>query len=348
MNVELLKKLCDAPGVPGAEEPVKEIFLTEIRKYTDEVYEDHIGNIIAHIGGDGPRLVLDGHLDEVGFMVKHIDDQGFLSVIPLGGVDPRVFYGQRVIVWGRKPLVGVVGAVPPHLSKGGQTAEAPDIEDCLIDLGLEPSKVVDNVRLGDPVTFATELRETEDAVISKAIDNRVSLFVILEALSRRPRLGCDLYVTATVQEEVGLRGARTINPAIEPEFSVVLEGTVSNSLPGVPGSKQLARALSGPEIRLSDKYIVTNRALSFFIYNLGKRLGIPCQLVVKRQGGTNASAFQVTGKGTRSTVVSVPVRYLHSPSSVAFKSDILHTVHLIAATLESIGGFDPNAVGPHP
>lgn len=342
MNIELLKRLCDAPGIPGVEEPVKEIFTAEITKYTDEVFEDHIGNIIAHIGGDGPRLVLDGHLDEVGFMVKHIDDQGFVSVVPLGGIDPKVFYGQRVVIWGRKPLVGVVGAVPPHLSKGGQT-EAPDIEDCLIDLGLEPSKVADNVRLGDPVTFATELIETEDAVISKAIDNRVSLFVILETLSRRPRLGCDLYVTATVQEEVGLRGARTINPAVEPEFSIVLEGTVSNSLPGVPGSKQLARTLSGPEIRLSDKYIVTNRAFSFFVYNLGKRLDIPCQLVVKRQGGTNASAFQVTGKGTRSTVVSVPVRYLHSPNSVAFKSDIAHTIDLIFAILENISDFDQNA-----
>lgn len=342
MNTELLKLLCDTPGLPGAEDPIKKVVVEELSKYTDEIEEDYIGNVIAHIGGNGRKLVLDGHMDEVGFMVKHIDDMGFVSVIALGGVDPRVFYGQRLKIWGRSALTGVVGAVPPHLTRNKNAPnEAPPIEDCLIDLGLKADTVRKNVRIGDVVTFDTELIETEDAVISKAIDNRVALFVILEALAKNPDLGCDLYVTATVQEEVGLRGARTINPIVEPEFSIVLEGTVSNSLPGVPGSKQLARTLGGPEIRLSDKYIVTNRALSFFIQDIAKKRNIPAQMTVKSAGGTNASAMQVTGKGTRSTVISVPTRYLHSPSSVAYKADIESTIDLVAALLTDIKDFDP-------
>lgn len=344
MNLGLLKRLCDTPGLPGAEEPVKKIFVEELRKYTDNISEDYIGNVIAHVGGRGPKLVLDGHLDEVGFMVKHVDDSGFLSVIALGGIDPRVFYGQRVVVWGKRPLTGVVAALPPHLSKREGGSDTPAVEDCLIDLGLSPETVRENVNVGDGVTFGTELLETDDSVISKAIDNRVSLFVILEVLSRNPRLSCDLYVTATVQEEVGLRGARTINPVVDPEFSIALEGTVSNSLPGVPPSKQLARTLEGPEIRLSDKYIVTNRVLSFYLRDVAIKRGIPFQIVVKSMGGTNASALQVTGKGTRATVVSVPVRYLHSPGSIAFKADIEHTIELIHATLEEIKDFNPKAL----
>jgi len=345
MDLALLKELCDAPGLPGAEESVREIFLREIRRYTYDIREDHLGNVIAHLpGGNGPRLVLDGHLDEVGFMVKHVDDAGFVSVIPLGGIDPRVFYGQRVVVWGKEPCVGVVGAKPPHITKRGkEDGEVPGVEDCLIDLGLEGARVRELVSVGDPVTYATELVETRDAVISKALDNRLALFVILEALKRSPRLACDLYVTATVQEEVGLRGARIINIDVEPEYVVVLEGTVSNDLPGVPDSKKLARVLAGPEIRLADKYIITNRALSFFLKDLAEERGIPYQLVAKTMGGTNASALQVTGRGAKATVVSVPVRYLHSPSSVAYKRDIEHTIDLVAAVLENLDRIDAEA-----
>lgn len=342
MDIALLKKLCDTPGLPGAEDPVKEVMVAELGKYTKDISHDYIGNVIAHIGGKGPRLVLDGHMDEVGFMVKAIDDRGFLSVITLGGVDPKVFYGQRLMVWGKEPLVGVVGAVPPHIGRANPSKEPPAVEDCVIDLGLSAERVQELVQIGDVATFDTELVETQDAVISKAIDNRVALFVILEVLARKPKLKCDLYVTATVQEEVGLRGARTINPIVEPEFSIVLEGTVSNDLPGVKRDKQLARTKHGPEIRLADKYIVTNRALSYFMMRVAKEKGIPAQLMAKSAGGTNAAAMQVTGKGTRSTVVSVPTRYLHSPSSVAYKTDIEHTIELIAATLESMDKFDPS------
>lgn len=340
METKFLKQLCEAPGLPGAEEPVKEIVISALKEFTEEITQDALGNVVAHIPGDGPRLLLDAHMDEVGFMVRYINERGFLRVIPLGGIDPKVFYGQRLVVWGRKPLVGMVAASPPHIRKEDEK-EAPEVEDCFIDLGLLPEKVSSLVKVGDVVSYFSPFVETEDAVISKAIDDRVGLFVILEALRQKPRISCDLYVSATAQEEVGLRGANVIVPQFEPEIVIALEGTVANDIPGVPEHKTLAKVGKGPEIRLSDKYLVANRALSFFITELADRRKIPYQVTVKRVGSTNATAMQVTGRGSRVGAISVPVRYLHSPGCLAYKSDIEETINLISAILEEIKHFIP-------
>jgi endoglucanase len=339
MNIKLLKQLCETPGLPGAEEPVKKIIKKEFEKLTKEVSEDALGNIIAHIPGKGPKLVLDAHTDEVGFMVNHIDKRGFVRVTSLGGMDPRVFYGQRLIICGKKPLVGMVGAVPPHISKSGNNKEVPEIEDCVVDLGLRADKVHKLVSIGDVVSFYPPFEETEDAVISKAIDDRVGLFVMLEALRKEPKLGCDLYLTATVQEEAGLRGARVIVPVIEPDFVIALEGTVAMDLPGIAESKTLANVEKGPEIRLLDRFLVAHRPFSYFIMDIAKKKKIPYQVTVKNAGSTNATAMQVTGKGSRAAVVSVPTRYLHSPSSLAYKSDIEDTIKLIYHIIEGLKDF---------
>jgi putative aminopeptidase FrvX len=339
MRVELLKQLCETPGLPGAEAPVKEIVISNLREFTQEIKEDTLGNVIAHIPGNGPKLVMDAHMDEVGFMVNHIDRRGFLRLTPLGGVDQRVFYGQRLVIWGKKPLVGMVAAIPPHISRNSSEKDVPEVEDCVIDLGLSEEKVKDQVKIGDVVSYYSPFEETEDAIISKAIDDRVGLFVMLEALRRNPNLTCDLYFTASVQEEVGLRGARIIVPVYEPDFVLALEGTVSMDFPGTPEHKKLARIGNGPEVRLSDRFLVANRPLSFFITDLAEKNKIPYQVTVKKAGSTNATAMQVTGKGSRAAVISVPVRYLHSPSNLAFKSDIESTINLVFKVLENLGNF---------
>lgn len=339
MNIKLLKQLCETPGLPGAEDAVKKIIWKEFSKLTKEVHEDALGNIIAHIPGKGPKLVLDAHTDEVGFMVNHIDKRGFIRVTSLGGMDPRVFYGQRLIIYGKKTLTGMVGAVPPHISKSGNNKEVPEIEDCVVDLGLKAEKVHKLVSVGDVVSFYPPFEETEDAIISKAIDDRVGLFVMLEALRKKPKLGCDLYLTATVQEEVGLRGARVIVPVVEPDFVIALEGTVAMDLPGIAEYKTLANVEKGPEIRLSDRFLVAHRPFSYYMMDVAKKKKIPYQVTVKKAGSTNATAMQVTGKGSRAGVVSVPTRYLHSPSSIAYKSDIEDTIKLIYHIIEGIKDF---------
>lgn len=340
VDFKLLKTLCDIPAVPGDEGAVRDFVISELRPRVKEISVDVLGNIIARVGGRGSRVVVDAHMDEVGFLVSHIDDRGFVRVQALGGIDARVFYGQRLVVHGTKPLPAVVGAVPPHVSKKGGDGNVPEVDDCVIDAGLSAEKVKKYVKIGDPVTFDSGLAETEDAVIARSIDDRVGIFVILKMLESKPKLGCELFVTLTVQEEPGLRGARIIAPVVEPDFVIALEGTVAMDLPGVAPHKTLAKTLSGPEIRLSDRYLVADRGFSFFIKSVADKKKIPAQITVKKAGGTNATAMQVTGKGAKAAAVSVPTRYLHSPGSVAFKSDIEATVKLMKGVVENVGGFN--------
>ena len=239
MNIQLLKELCDTPGLPGDENRVRDIFIREIKKHTDKIKIDVLGNIIANIPGKGPKLVLDAHMDEVGFMINHIDDKGFIHVTSLGGMDPRVFYGQRLVFWGKEPVTGMVGAIPPHISKNTNNREVPDVEDCVVDVGLAPERAKELLKIGDHATFATSLEENTDSVLSKALDDRIGLFVILQALNNKKKFDCDLFVTATVQEEAGLRGARLITPVYEPDFVVALEGTVAMDVPGIPDYKTI-------------------------------------------------------------------------------------------------------------
>ncbi len=339
MDIKLLKKLCDIPGVPGDEGRVRDFVISQLGKHTKDISVDVLGNVIARVGGSGPRLILDAHMDEVGFMVSHIDGGGFVRVHALGGMDSRVFYGQRLVIHGKKPLCAMVAAIPPHISKTSGDKGVPDVEDCVLDLGLGADKVKKYVKIGDTVTFDTEFEETEDAVISRALDDRAGIFVILEALAAKPELNCELTVTATVQEESGLRGSRIIAPVCEPDFVVALEGTVAMDLPGIAPHKSLANVGKGPEIRLSDRFLVADREFSFFIDGIARKRKIPSQVTVKKAGGTNATAMQVTGKGSKAAVVSVPTRYLHSPSSIVYKSDIEAAIKLIAGVVEEIGSF---------
>ncbi len=347
MDWSLLVELSNAVGLPGGEGAVREIVREKLKELTDEISTDAMGNIIAHVPGSGPKLMLDAHMDEVGFMVSHIDDEGFVYVVPLGSVDPRVFYAQRVVVWGRRRLWGVVGSVPPHLTRDDPKAreKVPSIEDCFIDLGLEPKKVHELVQVGDLVSFDRECVETEDAFIGKAFDDRVGLFVMLEGARAAKRLGCDLYLAGIVQEEGGLRGAGPAAFSVQPELAVSVEGTLANDVPGAPEQKRLARQGMGPEIRLSDRCSITDREWSFFVRDLARRRGIPHQVVVKRFGATNAAVVQTTARGAKATVLSLPVRYIHSPQGIVRKSDIEAAVRLVAAIIEEAENFQPSSGG---
>lgn len=343
MNWTLLKELSDAVGLPGAEVNVREILRREIQLLTDEIAIDAMGNLIAHIPGDGPVLMLDAHIDEVGFMVSHIDNDGFVRVVPLGGIDPRVFYAQRVIIWGREPLVGVVGAIPPHLTRSdpSQRDITVPIEECFIDLGLRADKVKSLVRVGDLISFDRDCIETEDSMIGKAFDDRVGVFIMIEGAKLAERIGCDLYLVGAVQEEGGLRGAGPAAFKVKPQIALSIEGTIANDIPGAPEHRLYARQGYGPEIRLSDGRFYADREWSFFISELAEKRGIPHQIIVKRIGATNAAKIQVTGLGAKTTAMSIPVRYLHSPQGILRKSDVEAAIKLTAALIEEAGSFNP-------
>jgi tetrahedral aminopeptidase len=347
MDYTLLTTLTQTPGVSGREERVRAMVAEQFAALEAITTTDAMGNLIGHLPGKkGLRVVLMAHMDEVGFLVSKIEAGGFIRVMPVGGVDARIFGAQQVVVHGRKDLPGVVGSVPPHLQKkknGSENKEALPIEESFIDLGLPAGDVMKQVAIGDPVTFATHSWENETSFFGKALDDRVGLFVMLAAVRQARKIDCDLMLIASTQEEYGLRGARPAIFSAAPQIAIALEGTVASDTPGLklpPNVRTTAQGL-GPEIRLTDRGMIADRDLADFLIETARRREIPHQLIVKNTGATDAAAGQVAAAGVRVGAVSVPTRYIHAPVGIVRKSDVAHTAALITAFLESIAEFNP-------
>ncbi|RKZ31965.1 M42 family peptidase [bacterium] len=343
MNWKLLEELSNTPGAPGHEEAIANIFKRELENIATEIETDPMGNVIAHIPGDGPQVELDAHTDEVAFIVSNIDDDGFVRVQPLGGIDPRVFYAQRLVIHGKKDLIGIVGAVPPHLTRGKETDrdKSVPIEDAFIDLGLSAEKVRESVSVGDIVTFHSVFHDTGEAVIGKAFDDRVGVFAMIEAAKNVKKPACDLFLVAAVQEERGLRGAPVAAYKINPDIAIAIEGTLANDLPDAPAHKRLACQGYGPEIRITDRLAIMDRSLVRFLGELAERKNIPHQFMVKSVGTTNVSSIQTTAGGVRVAAISVAVRYIHGPNGLVNKRDIENQIALIKAFLENADKTPP-------
>lgn len=344
MDFDLLKRLSETPGVCGWEEEVRLIMADLFAEVGAEVRTDALGNLIGHLPGGGRRVAIMAHMDEVGFLVSKIEPEGLLRMMPVGGVDQRVVYAQKLIVHGRQTLPGVVGTIPPHLLGTDKSAQekAIPLEECFLDLGLTLEEAVELVRVGDPITYATRAWETQTSFFGKALDDRVGLLVMIEACRRAKKIDCDLYLVATVQEEYGLRGAGPAAFCIEPEVVVILEGTFATDTPGIkPPTNVVPTVLGkGPEIRLTDKLFVADRGLTDFLARLACQADIPHQIIVKKGGTTDAAAGQVAGAGSRAAAVSVPARYIHGPVSVIAKADAEAAVGLMSEFLERVSQLD--------
>lgn len=343
MDYSLLTRLSETAGISGREERVRALVAEEMSKARLESTTDAMGNLIAYRSGKGPRVAIVAHMDEVGFMVSKVDSQGFVRVMPIGGVEPQVFCAQKVIVHGRRDLAGVVGSVPPHLRKknGEGPKEIVPIEEGFIDLGLPAEEVRALVAVGDPVTFATRCWETETSFFGKALDDRLGLFVMLTALAQATGFDCDLVLIASTQEEYGLRG---VGPALyraAPQVALILEGTVASDTPGLklPANVTPTEQGKGSEIRLSDKRMLADRRLAHFLVTLAGERSITHQVVVKDTGATDAAAGQLVAAGIVVGALSVPTRYIHGPISVARKSDIAESVSLASAFVENASRF---------
>lgn len=345
MDFQQLKRLCDTPGIPGREEAVRDIAAAEMTGLGFSIEIDALGNLIGRKPGNGLRLALAAHMDEVGFVVGKIEEGGFLRIMPVGGIDPRVVSAREMIVHGTDEIRAVVGSVPPHLTgvaaKTGGPPPAEPIESLFLDTGLDARAVFQKVRIGDPVTFAVRAWETETSILAKALDDRVGVFAMLSAAAKCAAPDCDLTLIASVQEEYGLRGAGPAAFRVAPDVLVALEGTFAADTPGMELPKNLTPTElgKGPEIRLLDRAAVSDRRLFDFLIETAESAGISYQPIVKKWGTTDATAAQVAGKGVRTCAVSVPVRYIHAPVGVARKSDIEQTTLLIAALLETADRF---------
>ena len=329
--MSLLSRLVNAPGPSGYEEPVREIVVEELEEMGFEPVVDSLGNVYVVLGEGRPLMVLAAHMDEVGFVVRYIDERGFLRVAPLGSVSPAVALGKEVLVLGSKgEVLGVFGAQPPHVAQQAQ----PSFEDLFVDVGASSRAEARamGIDVGTPISFLGNYREAGDRVIGKALDDRVGCYVLLEALRGvRSVEGGSVAVAFTVQEEVGLRGASALAHELEPNYAIAIEGTIANDVPGVPEDRSVTVAGRGPAIRVMDRGMIASPRLVNHLRSLAERIGVPYQLQVSPYSATDSGSF-VT-RGAEATAISIPVRYIHAPASLAFKRDIEAAVKLVSALL---------------
>ncbi len=336
--MELLKKLCEAHGVPGREEAVRELVMSELRGICDEIRTDALGNVIAlkRGSGRGPKVMLAAHMDEIGFLVSHIDEKsGFLRIDPVGGFDPRVLMAQRVIVHTESgDLIGIIGSKPPHILTEEERKKPLELKDLFIDLGLPADEVKKRVSIGDFITLQQDFTEVGNLVSCKALDDRVGVYVMIEAVKRAKKHVCDIYAVATTQEEVGVRGARVSSFNVAPDIGVALDVTVASDVPGVGEHEHVSKLGAGVAIKIKDSLSISNPKLVRRMRQIAEQKKIKYQLEILPRGGTDAGAIQMTREGVAAITLSIPTRYLHSVVEAAHKDDIHAAIDLLAAFLE--------------
>lgn len=346
MDFDLLQRLCQTPGVAGREERFISLMRQELASLVDETHTDTLGNVIglkrattAPADGTAPRRVmLAAHMDEIGFLVRHIDEHGYLRLQPVGGFDARTLVAQRVHVHTEAGDI-LRGALQPaskpiHLLDGDEANKPPRIESLFVDLGLPADQVQASVQVGDMVTMDRSTERMGEAVISKALDDRLGLFVMLEALRTLGDHSVDIYAVATTQEEVGLRGAGTAAFAIEPHIGVALDITLAVEPPGGKAEDSITRMGGGTAIKIMDGASISHPGLVRHFRDLARRHDIPYQLEVLPRGGTDAGAVQQARSGTPSITLSIPVRYVHTVNEMAHLRDIEASFALLARYLE--------------
>ena len=335
--MDLLRELCETPGVSGREERLRAIVRRELEPLADEVRVDALGNAIFERRGRGSRrLMIAAHMDEIGFYVTHVDNRGFLRLAPVGGHDPRNMVAQRVLVSGRKDLPGILypGCKPPHLQEADERDRAPKIGAFFVDLGLPVEQVREQVPVGSMVTIAREFCEIGENVCCKAMDNRLALYIMIEAIRRAGPSGFDVYAVATTQEEVGLRGAAVVSYEIQPEVAVALDVTIAADLPEMPEAEYVTRLGGGTAIKLMDSSSISSPPLVAFLQALAERRGIPYQFEILPRGGTDAGAMQRARAGAPTVTISTPTRYVHTSVEMANRADIEASIALLAAFIE--------------
>ena len=337
MNLELLAALTQAPGVAGHEDKVRDVVVAALRPLVDDMRVDTLGNVIAtRKGNGGPRIMIAAHMDEIGFLVKYIDDKGFIRFQTVGGFDPRVLLAQRVTVHTRKhgELLGVLqsSTKPIHLLQPGEIS-SPKIEDIFIDLGLSGDEVKARVSIGDMVTLDGPVQQTGNLITSRALDDRLLVYVMIEAL-RITESDAEIVAVATTQEEVGLRGAETAGYGVDPDIAIALDVTLANDIPGGAPELAVTRLGEGVGIKAFDSSQIPNRLINEHLREIAERDEIKYQLELLPRGGTDAGAIQRTRAGVVTTTLSVPTRYIHTVNESAAISDIEATIQLLARILK--------------
>lgn len=358
MNIDLLKRLCETPGVPAHEGRVRDLIRAEVHGLFDDIQQDAMGNLICRrlpraAGKNKPRKEKKGeapttvmllcHMDEIGFLVAHIDDKGFLWLSPVGGFDTRNLFSRRVRVCGAAgDLLGVLnaGGRPTHIASAEDRKKVPEVKEFYVDLGLEAAAVRERVRVGDAVVLEEPLIEIGDKIVSKALDNRVACWLGIEAIRKLAQDGkghaAEVVVAFTVQEEVGLRGARTASFAVRPDIGLGLDVTLACDTPGVPESERVTVQGQGFGLHIKDSSFISDMALVEEIAALAEARQIPYQRTILAAGGQDGAAAQQAAAGARAVGIVVGTRYIHTVTEMIHRDDLAAARDVLAEWIPTI------------
>jgi endoglucanase len=352
-SLSLLKEMLESFGPAGFELETAAIVKKSVKTYADEVMTDKLGSVIFTLKGSAeqPRVLLVGHIDEVGFVVSGIDEKtGFLTFTPLGGWWDQVLLSQRVVVRTEKgDLQGVIAAKPPHLLPPEEQKKVVEKKMMHIDIGATSKREAEamGVRIGDPVVPSSGFSTIRNGKLGmgKAFDDRIGAFVAMEVVRRlsegKIKHPNTVYGAASVQEEVGARGAATIAHLVDPDVAIVLEVDIAGDVPGVQPQEAPARMGKGPSVLTFDSSMIPNQALKQFVIDTAKKLKIPVQLSTVAAGGTDAGKIHMSRAGCPSIVIGMPTRHIHSHVGIISLEDVENTIKL---TMELVKRFDRKTV----
>jgi len=339
---DTLEKLSNACGIAGREEEVRSLMKKFLKPYVDEVKEDKLGNVIGIKRGkkNASKVMLAAHMDEIGLLVKTISKEGFIQFAKIGGIDDRILLAQNVIVYTEKgPLHGIIGSKPPHIQKEEERKRVLTCDELFIDIGAENQEQAKKmgVKIGDPVGFDIKFAKVgKNIVIGRAFDDRVGCAVMVEVMKRLEKTECTVYAVGTVQEEVGLRGATTAAFGIYPDVGIALDVTVAGDVPGVREVEAPIKLGKGPSIEIADMGLIAHPKVVRLLVDAAEENKIPYQLETGLPGSTDAARISLTREGVPSGVISIPTRYIHSPSSLLSLEDAEKTVKLTVAAIQKI------------
>lgn len=344
-TLTMLKELTDAKGIPGNEREPRDVMKKYIEPFADEVTTDGLGSLIAKKVGDanGPKIMIAGHLDEVGFMITQIDDKGFLRFQTVGGWWSQVMLAQRVTISTRSgDVTGIIGSKPPHILSVEARKKPVDIKDMFIDIGASSREeaMEFGVRPGDQVVpyFEFTVMKNEKMLLAKAWDNRIGCAIAIDVLKNLK--GVDhpnvLYGVGTVQEEVGLRGAKTSAQMIQPDIGFGVDVGIAGDTPGISDKEASSKMGKGPQIILYDASLVSHKGLREFVTDTADELGIPYQFDAIPMGGTDSGAIHMTANGVPSLSITVATRYIHSHAAMLHRDDYENAVKLITEVIKKL------------
>ncbi|NBI06589.1 M42 family metallopeptidase [Senegalia massiliensis] len=323
-NSVLLRKLVDSFSPSGNENNVRKLIIEEIEDYVDEIKIDNLGNLIARKKGNGKKVMIAGHMDQIGLMIIDIDDKGFLRFTNIGGISPFLSINQRVIF--ENGIVGVIS------SEDIDDKNKLKLDNLYIDIGAKDKKDAEGkIGIGDTCVYLNSFYEDNDKVISRCLDDRVGCFVMIEALKKMKNVDNDLYFVFTVQEELGIRGAKTSAYKIEPDIGIAIDVTPAG---GTPKSKRLSVTLGkGTAIKIMDKSLIVHPKLKDILIDMAEKNNIEYQREVLEYGGTDSGSIHLSREGVPSGVISIPTRYIHSSNETVYKKDVISSIELLKTVL---------------